>query len=42
METISVQEVFDAVCQKIEEMQVPKFGQSCRVIPPGKYSAIQY
>jgi len=33
METISVQEVFDAVCQKIEEGRVPKFGQSCRVIP---------
>jgi len=33
METISVQEVLDAVCQKIEERRVPKFGQSCRVIP---------
>jgi len=27
METISVQEVFDAVCQKIEQRRVPKFGQ---------------
>lgn len=33
METISVQEVFDAFCQKFEERRVPKFGQSCRVSP---------
>lgn len=33
MESISVQEVFDAVCQKFEETWVPKFGQSCRVSP---------
>jgi ADP-heptose:LPS heptosyltransferase len=33
IETISVQEVFDAVCQKFEERWLPKFGQSCRVSP---------
>lgn len=34
METISVQEVFDAVCQKIEERKLPYSGQACRVSPP--------